>query len=323
MNASEDNLELDEATILLVDDQPENIDVIKAALDDHFSVRVATRGEVALRIAARGGIDLILLDVMMPGLDGFETCRRLKSAVNTRNIPVVFLTSKDTLEDEVLGLKLGAVDFIRKPSHPMVVLTRCMNTLALFEARRRFKVQNRQLQELNAKLENLSIIDGLTGVPNRRRFDDFLKTEWNRALRERTPLSVIIIDIDYFKLFNDGYGHIEGDRCLIKVAKSLMESLPRSVDMLARYGGEEFGCILPDTDLDGMIKLGEHLRAKVLSLAIPHEFSKVVPNVTISLGGATMTPSHGQEPYYLIGIADRRLYQAKKRGRNFLVYSDA
>ncbi|MBF0151795.1 MAG: diguanylate cyclase [Magnetococcales bacterium] len=305
-------------TILLVDDQPENIDAIKGALDQFFAIKIATRGTLAIKITETNKVNLILLDVMMPDMDGFEVCRKLKENTTTRNIPIIFLTSKDTDEDEVAGLKLGAVDFIRKPSNPLVVLTRARNAIALHSAQQKLLDQNIQLHEMNRKLNDLISIDGLTGIPNRRRFDEYLVGEWNGALRRQEPLSIIVIDIDYFKLYNDGYGHVQGDQCLIRVAKILSESLPRSMDLVARYGGEEFACILPNTNQEGMAKVGAHLRRTVNALGIPHEFSKVCSTISISLGGATMTPCRDKTPYHLIALADQQLYRAKDRGRNRL-----
>ena len=178
---------------------------------------------------------------------------------------------------------------------------------------------HKQLLELNKTLRDLVTVDGLTSIPNRRRFDEYLVQEWNRALRDKTPISVIVIDIDFFKKFNDNYGHVSGDECLKQIAHSLAASLVRSIDLMARYGGEEFACILPKTDAAGLFMVGNQLRENINALRIPHEHSKVAPHVTISLGGATMIPSQETLPYLLVGQADARLYKAKEGGRNRLV----
>lgn len=315
-----------EGIVLIVDDQPESIDIIKSALDSYFITKIATSGEVALKIAQSGNVDLILLDVMMPGMDGYAVCRKLKRNPVTQDIPIIFQTSKNSYEDEAIGLELGAVDFIRKPSSPMVILTRSRNTIAYHRAKKELhqknnelKEKNRELQRLNKTLKDLATIDGLTGIPNRRKFDECLVQEWNRALRDKNPIALIVIDIDYFKPFNDNYGHAAGDECLIKVAQSLAGSMPRAIDFMARYGGEEFVCILPNTDKPGLTMVGNQLRENINALNIPHEFSKISQHVTISLGGATMIPTQEQLPQLLLGQADSRLYKAKGSGRNRLV----
>lgn len=315
-----------DGTILLVDDQPEQIDMIKSALNKFLSVKVAIRGDLALKIACGGGVDLILLDVEMPNMDGYEVCRQLKAHPATQNIPVIFLTGKGGQDDEAIGLALGAVDFIRKPSSPEVVLTRCRNTISYHRIKEDLRRKNEELAEkngqlmaLNKTLEDLVIIDGLTGIPNRRRFDEYLIQEWNRALRDQSPISLIVIDIDYFKPFNDHYGHGAGDECLKKVAQTLAASMVRATDLMARYGGEEFVCILPKTDEAGLVVVGNQLRENIAALAIPHEYSKVADHITVSLGGASLTPSPEILPYLLVGQADARLYKAKAAGRNRLV----
>ncbi|CAK0773132.1 Diguanylate cyclase [Gammaproteobacteria bacterium] len=224
-----------EGTILLVDDQPEQIRIIKSALDSFFFIKIATRGELAIKIANIGGVDLILLDVVMPAMDGYETCRQLKNNPLTKNIPVIFLTGKESQNDETVGLELGAVDFIRKPSSPLVLLTRCRNTISyqrikedLQRKNDELSEKNKQLLVLNKMLENLSVTDGLTGIPNRRKFEEYLIQEWSRALRDSSPISMIVIDVDYFKLFNDHYGHLAGDDCLKTIAKTLATSTARS-----------------------------------------------------------------------------------------------
>ncbi|CAK0748599.1 putative Diguanylate cyclase [Gammaproteobacteria bacterium] len=191
--------------------------------------------------------------------------------------------------------------------------------IALEEARVALQLKNEKLSELNRILEDLSSLDGLTAIPNRRRFDEYLIREWHFSLNDRVPLSMIVIDIDHFKLFNENYGYIAGDDCLRTIARTLKTSLIRASDLVARYGGEEFACILPNTDSSSLISIGNQLKNSVSELSIPHEFSRVAKYVTISLGGATIMPSEEVSPYLLIGKADSCLYRAKAQGRNQFV----
>lgn len=288
--------------ILIVDDIPVNVALLAAILSKDHNVLSATSGEMALDMAAREQPDLILLDIMMPGMDGHEVCRRLKSSETTKNIPVIFVTAKSSAEDEAYGFDLGAVDYITKPFHIPVVKARVRNHLSL-------KVKTDLLEEI-------AHIDGLTNIPNRRRFDETLENEWGRALRSKSPLSLIITDIDYFKGFNDYYGHAGGDQCLYSVAMALSSLMHRSSDMVARYGGEEFVAILPGTDLNGAATLAEYWRSVIEAMQIPHAKSGISDYVTVSVGYASTIPSKDQLPYVLLGVADEMLYQAKDSGRN-------
>ncbi|MBF0508478.1 MAG: PleD family two-component system response regulator [Deltaproteobacteria bacterium] len=289
--------------ILIVDDEPGNIKVLTELLSSKFTIRAATNGEKALKIVGSDKPpDLILLDVMMPGIDGYAVCQRLKADPTTRNIPVIFITSKDSEEDQVKGFKAGAVDYIMKPFSPVVVEARVQTHVEL-------KIQRELLKELSFR-------DGLTGIANRRRFDDYLKTVWNFAGREASPTSLILIDLDHFKSYNDNYGHQAGDTCLIRVAQAMEASLPRKVDLIARYGGEEFGCILPKTDLDAAFLIAERFRDSILALQMPHAVSSACSCVSISQGVASTIPSKDASPDDLLKMADQALYQAKQTGRN-------
>lgn len=288
--------------ILIVDDTPANVDLLTAVLRKDYIVSSATGGEMALDMAVREQPDLILLDIMMPGIDGHEVCRRLKSNETTKSIPVIFVTAKSSALDEAFGFELGAVDYITKPFHIPVVKARVRNHLNL-------KIKT-------DLLEKIAHIDGLTNIPNRRRFDEMLENEWGRALRNGSPLSIIIADIDYFKEFNDHYGHAGGDQCLYSVALALSSLIHRSSDLAARYGGEEFVAILPGTDLNGAAVLAEYWRSVIEAMHMPHAKSKVSSYVTISVGYATLVPTRDQLPYILLGVADEMLYQAKDSGRN-------
>ncbi len=290
------------ATLLVVDDMIENIEILNNVLSDHYRVLFATNGSDALAVAREQLPDLILLDVLMPEMDGREVCARLKQNPDTREIPVIFVTAKDQEEDEEIGLQLGAVDYLTKPVRPGIVKLRVGIHL--------------ELKRYRDFLATLSLTDCLTGISNRRRFDEFLKSEWLCAARTGRPLSLILADVDYFKAYNDHYGHPAGDRCLKTVAQTLAEGLSRRTDLVARYGGEEFACVLPATDHTGAMAIAERLRERVASRRSDHPLSPVCPFVTVSMGVATLRPDPHTEPQTLIESADHRLYQAKQAGRN-------
>jgi len=292
-----------QASILVVDDSPENLQVISAVLKEHYKVKVAINGERALALAtAAEPPDLILLDVMMPGMDGYEVCTRLKHNPATARIPVLFISSRDEEEDEARGLSLGAIDYIVKPIRPSIVQARVRNHIDLKRSR--------------DLLERLTTQDHLTGISNRRRFDDYLAAEWRRAAREQTPLSLIAIDIDHFKAFNDHYGHPRGDHCLIHVARALASCVTRTTDLVARCGGEEFACVLPATDSGGAERLAEQMRAGIVAQCLEHAHSSTHSHITISLGVATAVPRADETAQVLIDLADAALYEAKSAGRN-------
>lgn len=288
--------------LLLVDDQPVNIQTLYQIFADDHEVFMATSGEQALALCRDKQPDLVLLDVIMPGMDGLETCQRLKEDADTADIPVIFVTSQNSPEEETHGLEVGAVDFISKPVNPAVVRARVKTQLTL-------KAQTDALRMLAS-------LDGLTGVPNRRIFDERLDAEWRACRRSGSPLSLLMVDVDHFKLYNDHYGHLDGDQCLKVIASALASSVERGRDMLARFGGEEFVCLLPDTDLEGAKHIAEKLRQAVEGLAIPHVESKTAATVTVSLGVATTAECDALEPPDLLKVADEQLYLAKQSGRN-------
>lgn len=306
-------------SILVVDSTPDNIDALKEVLKRDYTVRPALDGATALKIAsADPKPDLILLDIMTPVMDGYEVIRRLQADGNTREIPVIFVTTATDIESELKGFELGAVDYITKPFSPAIVRARISTHLELNDARKKLQKQNRELKAKTDLLERVVHLDSLTNISNRRHFDKMLEIEWGRGLRNKTPLSIIVADIDYFKGFNDCYGHIEGDHCLCSVAQRLSSLLQRPADMVARYGGEEFVAILPVTDMKGAALLAENWRAGVEELRIPHAISSVADHVTISVGHATLVPSRKLVPYYLVGVADEMMYHAKESGRNII-----
>ena len=290
--------------ILIVDDMPINIQILARSLKSDYRIRIATSGAKALEIAgSEDPPDLILLDILMPEMDGYAVIKALKEDDKTRNIPVIFITVQDKVEDESAGFELGAVDYITKPFHLPVVKARIKTHM--------------NLKRKTDMLEKLALLDGLTNIPNRRRFDEVIEKEWKRAQRNTSPLTLMIIDIDFFKAFNDQYGHACGDDCLCSVAAALVDSLDRPGDFVARYGGEEFAVVLPETSEKGARTMAEKLRAKVRELNINHQNSSVEPFVTVSIGAATAIPQQGlpSRPSFF-ETADQMLYEAKSKGRN-------
>ncbi len=296
----------EKATVLIVDDQPANLMVLSRLLKDDYRVLVANNGAKAIDIA-RGDSQpvLLLLDIEMPGMDGYDLCRKLKEDERTSGIAVIFVTARDAAEDEEMGFRLGAVDYISKPYHPGIVRARVRNHVNL-------KIKTDMLEKLSNR-------DGLTNIPNRRYFEERLEGEWARSWRSGSPLAIAMMDIDHFKLYNDHYGHGAGDDCLRRVANILKKSLTRSMDMIARYGGEEFVALLPDTDLNGARHVGEQLRDAVERATIRHEHSPTASVVTLSVGVAAHTQSAPKaDAGKLLQCADRALYSAKEQGRNTL-----
>lgn len=290
------------ARILIVDDDVSNARLLARIFDDNYDVLCTTDGEHALELARDAHPSVILLDVMMPGIDGFEVCSRLKADDDTAEIPVIFITGMGDFSAETRGLKLGAVDYVTKPISPAVVKMRVRNQIELKQAR--------------DQLTRLAITDGLTGLANRRQFDDVLEKEHARLARAGAELSLIMLDVDHFKPYNDAYGHARGDECLRAVAQVISEATLRPADLGARYGGEEFACVLPDTDAEGARAIAEDIRARVEALRIPHAYATSSDHVTISVGVATERCMPGGSPLALIEQADRQLYRAKQGGRN-------
>ncbi|MBA3033619.1 MAG: diguanylate cyclase [Gammaproteobacteria bacterium] len=288
--------------LLIVDDQPINIQVLYQAFQADHEVFVATSGAQALDFCRGDPPDLILLDVMMPEMDGLEVCRRLKPDPGTADIPVIFVSAQQDPADETRALEAGGVDFITKPINRAVVRARVRTHLTL-------KAQADLLR-------SLAFIDGLTGVANRRRFDEHLQTEWRYCRRGAAPLTLIMIDIDHFKRYNDHYGHQAGDTCLVAVAAAIKKCLGRSHDLVARYGGEEFVCLLPDCGPAGAVRKAETLRQAVVALVIPHAASATAATITVTLGIASCIPDADTAADQLLAAADAALYAAKTAGRN-------
>ena len=291
----------DRPRILIVDDVPENVEVLGEILADNYDIQCAFSGPEALELAADLP-DLILLDVLMPGMDGFEVCACLKANAATAEIPVIFITAKNNPEAEMAAFAAGAVDFITKPVNPVTARARIQTHLTLKQQKDLLRAQ--------------AMVDGLTGIANRRFFDERLLAEWRHVQRHQRPLAILMIDIDHFKGYNDHYGHQAGDNCLRRVAVTLSASMQRAHDLAARYGGEEFICMLPECDIEGAISRAEALQAAVAALEIPHAASPTGDHLTLSIGVASTIPSSKSHPDSLVSAADAQLYQAKLAGRD-------
>jgi diguanylate cyclase (GGDEF)-like protein len=300
----------DRAALLVVDDDEMTRDVLTRRLQRIGHAVVSARdGAQALELIGQQSFDAVLLDIKMPGLTGFDVLKKIRQTRSVTDLPVLMVTSSDDSDSVVEALELGANDYIMKPLDFPVALARIRTQLLL----RRVIVA---LEEANRKLERLSFLDGLTNIANRRRFDEYLALEWRRAQREQTPVSLIMVDVDFFKLFNDHYGHEAGDEVLKRVAAALDATAGRPADLVARYGGEEFVVVLPGTDVEGAALLAERLRASVAALEIAHAQSRAAPHVTISVGVATLVPGREGAPEGLVTTADQALYEAKRAGRN-------
>ncbi len=286
--------------ILIVDDSLLQGTALKNILIEKYDVHMCHSGEDAIKEVASLMPSLILLDVIMQGINGFETLTLLKEQVFTKNIPVILITSLDDAGNEEYGLKLGAVDYITKPFNASVVLARVQTHIQLYSYRKAF--------------ETLSMMDGLTGIPNRRYYDEQSESEWFRAMRDETPISIGLVDVDFFKQYNDIYGHPNGDEALKQIAHYL-HTHRRIGDFAARYGGEEFVFLLPNTSGRIAKRIACDLCQGIEMLGIPHKASKTGV-ITISIGGITVTPAKGQSYDKSFKMVDDMLYKSKKTGRN-------
>ena len=292
--------------VLVVDDDTINRDVLCELLQPEYTVLLAKNGAQALERAARHLPDLVLLDVMMPDMGGFEVLRRLRATPQLEHVSVIFISGLDRPEDEAAGLKMGASDYIAKPFNATVVLARVALHLQLVRQRR--------------LLERLAHVDGLTELANRRRFDDVYEVEWQRARRSGQPLSLALLDVDSFKQFNDLYGHPAGDRALRAVARVAGTHMRRPADLAARYGGEELVLVMPETDAVQAQQIARALGEAVLGLGIAHAGSAAASCVTVSIGGATLDAALPESAAARFEAADVQLYRAKQGGRNRVMW---
>ncbi len=314
--------------ILIVDDRPENLLVLEGLLEKmDCNIFKAFSGNDALGLMLDHDFALVLMDVQMPEMDGFETAELMRGSERTRHVPIIFVTAINKEQWHIFkGYELGAVDYLFKPIEPIILQSKVRVFLDLYRQRIQLQKQKEELEQKireltalkveNVKLESLSVQDALTGIPNRRSFDRYMESSWKEAAREMKPISVIMLDIDNFKAYNDHYGHLQGDECLVRAAKAMTAALKRPMDFAARYGGEEFVIVLPDTDSQGAAVIGEAIRFQVEALAIDHGFSKTAPVVTVSLGAATIVPKATDVMEDFVGKADMALYRSKESGRN-------
>ncbi|MFZ6718643.1 diguanylate cyclase [Undibacterium sp. Ji49W] len=304
LEALQDNLSMltRRPRILIVDDQAINIQTLYQIFSEDHDVFMATSGQKALEFCQQNPPDLILMDIIMPGMDGLEVCQHLKNEEHTADIPVLFVTAQSDPDEESRALMAGGMDFISKPVNPDVVRARVKTHITL-------KLQRDLLRKL-------VYTDPLTGLANRRSFDDSFDREWRHCQRYGKSLAILMLDIDYFKKYNDHYGHQEGDRCLAAVAACLQANFGRPHDVVARFGGEEFICLMSECELTSAASKAESLRHTIMAMAIPHVDSQVAQVVTLSMGVASIVPNDKHSKAALIAAADAKLYEAKNSGRN-------
>lgn len=296
-------MEFKKPTILVVDDMTTTLLLLHDLLKDTYEVKIAKSGTKALEILeSPNDIDLILLDIEMPDMNGYDVCKRIKNNETIKNIPIIFITGRTSQEDEEYGLNLGAIDYITKPFNKAIVKLRIKNYLDL-------KIKNDML-------EKLSMYDGLTNIRNRRFFDETFEKTFSEIKRDKKSLAVLMIDIDFFKPYNDNYGHGQGDETLRKVAKALEKTIKRASDFVARYGGEEFVILLKDINKDGVEAVANNLLNAIRELKITHEFSKIENYVTISIGASFYNSNSDVTKLELLLKADETLYNVKNSGRN-------
>ncbi|PAJ74457.1 diguanylate cyclase response regulator [Pseudoalteromonas sp. NBT06-2] len=295
-------------TVLIIDDEKTNLKILSSILKNEVEVILAKDGETGFYKAIKSKPDLILLDVIMPQLNGFEVIEKLKNEALTCNIPVIFVTGELDVQQEEIGLELGACDYIQKPFH-----------VEILKARVRLHLRMAKQREL---LEKLANIDPLTSIANRRLYDQTFASQWNKAIKQQSIFSLVVIDIDDFKKYNDFFGHAAGDRALEKVATAIANILISSNNFIARYGGEEFVALLPNTPANEAINIMQTCLKAVENLKIVHELSAEHELLTVSLGGVSYLPIDESCQDTLFKIADDMLFKAKSSGKNQVIWQD-
>lgn len=294
--------------VLVVEDSRSISHLIKAFVNDlGHDVAVAATGEEALQLFDPDTIDLVLMDIALPGIDGYEVTRRIRTQLGDKWIPVIFLSAQLGDEHFVEGIQAGGDAYLYKPVNGPVLQS-------MVAAMGRIGAAQQALQDANDKLQEMAFLDPLTGLYNRRGLLNHLEKEWGRARRNRTALSVLVMDVDHFKAYNDHYGHLEGDRCLEQIGETIAKNLHRAADVACRYGGEEFLLLLPDTAREGAIEVAKRIQLAFQEAALAHEKSPTSEHVTVSIGIAELHDEAGPEA--LIRKADQYLYKAKEQGRN-------
>ncbi len=321
LNATDENA----AMVLLVDDQAMIGEAVRRGLahEDNIDFHFCADPHQAIAQAILIKPTVILQDLVMPGLDGLTLVREYRSNPKTRDIPIIVLSTKEDPLIKSAAFAAGANDYLVKLPDNIELVARIryhsrsyMTLLQRDEAYRALRVSQQQLLDTNLVLQRLMNSDGLTGLSNRRHFDEYLELEWRRSTREQTQISLLMIDVDYFKAYNDAFGHLEGDEALRQVAKAIRANSSRPSDLPARYGGEEFALVLPNTSPGGARLLAEKLRQTIASMNIPHVAPSQGSSLTVSIGLATVVPQVGSHSRQLIQTADQGLYAAKHNGRN-------
>ena len=316
--------DLGRLVVLLVDDQVMVAEGIRRMLasEEDIEFHYCSEPRKALAMALEVRPTVILQDLIMPDVDGYTLVNDYRAEGETQNIPVIVLSTKEDPKDKSKAFERGANDYLVKLPDRIELIARIRAHSRSYLAHQALRETQAKLEQSNAELKKLTCMDGLTGIANRRRLDDFLQKECLRSARDGTPLSMILIDIDFFKPYNDHYGHLAGDECLRKVAQGLDEVVQRASDLIARYGGEEFAVVLPSTDLNGAVRMASELGEKIRSLGIPHEHSQASDIITISMGVVSRVACENLSPADLINLADAALYEAKEAGRNRYVVAD-
>ncbi|MGM0520274.1 MAG: GGDEF domain-containing response regulator [Campylobacterota bacterium] len=311
------------SSVLIVDDMQENLMLLSDILKDRYQVKIAKSGEKALEIVEKGDVDLILLDVVMPNLDGYEVCKILQKSESTKDIPIIFVTGNSNPKDEKKGFELGAVDYITKPFSSATVRARVkthmnlhLRQLELEELSEILKDKNKELQKYIEMVEKISITDGLTNIYNRRHFNDTFPKVINSAKRKDELVCFLLLDIDNFKQYNDNYGHQAGDDALIKFSSCLKDNLKRSDDVAFRLGGEEFGILFKSDSKQKAIDFAQMIREKIENLKIPHEYSSASKYLTASIGLVCEKANKIENEDRIYKLADNLLYKSKESGRN-------
>ncbi len=292
--------------VLIVDDVPADLQALGELLGDDYTVVSAGSGPEALRIAEADEVDLILLDAQMPGMDGFETCARLKANTDTRDLPVILVGTPEDETMEAKGLLQGAADFLPRPVRASAA-----------RARVKAHLENHRFREI---LQRLTWLDAVTGLPNRERFEEALDNEWRRNARNRTPIALLLMEVDHFNQFCEIHGKSAGDETLRRLIAALTGGIQRAGDVVGRYSDRAFACLLPETDTLGAVSVGERVRAELNSMAIPHDGSESAPFVTLSLGVASLVPSRTDVLKDLTDNAEAALLKAQQRGGNQVVF---
>jgi len=292
--------------VLIVDDVPADLQALEELLGDDYLVLSAGSGPEALRIAGIEDVDLVLLDAQMPGMDGFETCARLKGNPDTADLPILLVGTPEDETTEAKGLLQGAADFLPRPVRASAA-----------KARVKAHLENRRFRDI---LQRLTWLDAVTGIPNRERFEEALDNEWRRNARNRTPIALLLMEVDHFNQFCEIHGKTVGDETLRRLIAALTDGIQRAGDVVGRYNDRAFACLLPETDTLGAVSVGERVRAELNTMAIPHEGSESAPFVTLSLGVASLVPSRADVLQDLTDSAEAALLRAQQRGGNQVVF---